>query len=126
MSRLKEALQPLDGIRDQLFSVGARVRDAFERRPQRERMMILAMLGFFGVMTILLTAFLLISALDDLRAKNRSIEEALGLLAKNGDAYLKRRREEQRLDIKLSREAPPLQKFLDETATRLNEQLEDE
>jgi type II secretory pathway component PulM len=95
------------------------LREWFNERPPRERLMLLAMIPTFLILGAFLTIFLISDALTEREDKIASMRETLALIQTNQTKFLRERDRKAALDAKLADRSFSPKTFLREQGTAL-------
>lgn len=94
------------------------LRERLNQLEEREKKLLMLLLGVFGVMLVLVVPMALSLMLSSDREHNRSIQDALTSLRDNRPVLEKRTAERDRIAARYARKAPGLPTFLAQTANQ--------
>jgi type II secretory pathway component PulM len=93
------------------------LKGSLERLSPREKMMLGGLGGAFVLGVVVVVGYIIFSGLEEIEEKNAATREALKKLAENRACYTEHRNRERQLDIRLSRPALELNRFVETAAS---------
>jgi type II secretory pathway component PulM len=93
------------------------LKGSLERLSPREKLMLGGLGAVFVVGVVVVVGYIILSGLEEIEEKNSATREALKKLVENRTCYAEHRNRERQLDIRLSRPALELNRFVETAAS---------
>ena len=93
------------------------LKGSLERLSPREKLMLGGLGAVFVVGVVVVGGYIILSGLEEIEEKNSATREALKKLVENRTCYAEHRNRERQLDIRLSRPALELNRFVETAAS---------
>jgi general secretion pathway protein M len=110
-------------LRDWVRRPTAYLTSEWNRMAPRERRLVTALVGSVIAFAVLVTGFIIIGNLSDIRENNENTREALATIAKHRDDFLEARERMRAQDLRIGTEPPQFAADLEEAAREVNIQI---
>src|SRR4051794_29193770 len=110
-------------LRDWVRRPTAYLTSEWNRMAPRERRLVTALVGSVIAFAVLVTGFIIIGNLSDIRENNENTREALAMIAKHRDDFLEARERMRAQDLRIGTEPPQFAADLEEAAREVNIQI---
>jgi general secretion pathway protein M len=110
-------------VRDWVRRPTAYIGSEWNRMAPRERRLVTALVGSVIAFAVLVTGFIVIGNLSDIKQNNEDTREALADIAKHRDAFLEARERMREQDVRIGPEGPQFAADLEEAAREVSIQI---